>query len=176
MRKLFIILAFSTMVLAGYGQQQSSDRFTFTTTVGTGFALSKPASTPFLWQIMAHYNLSVRFSAGAGTGLSFYEKMLIPLYGDFRYRIGRERKLTPFVHAGAGYAFAPDSNANGGYFQSIGFGFLYPIRNGMKLQFTLGYELQELERQKTHTDDYFDKEFAEELNHSSLSIKVGLRF
>ena len=176
MKKLFITLVVSVMSFAGYGQQQGLNRLTYTTTVGTGIALNKPGTTPFTWQVMAHYNISARFSAGAGTGLSFYEKMLIPLYGDFRYRIGRERKLTPFVHAAAGYAFAPDRNANGGYFQNIGFGFLYPIKNGMKLQFSFGYELQEVERLKTHTDDYFDKEFAEELNHSSLSIKVGLRF
>jgi len=55
---------------------------------------------------LGYYNLTEKWSLGAGTGLSFYEKMLIPLYGDVRFQIGRERKFTSYLEFAAGYSFA----------------------------------------------------------------------
>lgn len=145
-------------------------------TIGTGLDMGKPSSTPFTWQILGYYKLSGKWSVGAGSGLSFYEKMLIPVYGDVRYQIGRERKFTPYVELGIGYSFATAGNANGGFFINPSIGLQYPLKDRMKLQLAIGYELQKLERLKKQTDDYFYKEFAEKLNHNMISVKLGLCF
>lgn len=174
-RTIFIILL-STVIISAKAQNMFKEKISFTTTAGTGFSMTEPSVTPFTWQILGYYNLTDRWAVGAGTGLSFYEKMLIPVYGDVRFQIGRERKFTPYAEFAIGYSFVPTSNTNGGSFINPSIGVQYPLKNKMKLQLALGYELQDLERLKTHTDKYFSKEFAEQLNHHSISLKIGLRF
>jgi hypothetical protein len=131
---------------------------------------------PFTWQVLGYYNLTERWVVGAGTGLSFYEKMLIPLYADVRFQLGRTRKITPYAEIGVGYSFAVEGDANGGFFMNPSIGIRYPLKNKMELQFSIGYELQELERLKKQTDSYFSKEFSEKLSHHAISIKLGLIF
>lgn len=174
-RTIFIILL-SSVIISAKAQNTFKEKISFATTVGTGLSMSEPSVTPFTWQVLGYYNLTDRWSMGAGTGLSFYEKMLIPVYGDIRFQIGRERKFTPYAELAIGYSFAPTSNTNGGSFINPSIGIQYPLKNKMKLQLAIGYELQDLERLKTHTDAYFSKEFAEKLNHHSLSAKIGLIF
>lgn len=48
-----------------------------------------------------------------GTGLSIYEKALIPLFANVKFAITKPRKFTPYIECGVGYSFAPDKNANG---------------------------------------------------------------
>lgn len=55
-------------------------------------------------------------------------------------------------------------------------GLRYPLNNQFKLQLSLGYELQKLERLKKQTDNYFHKEFKEKLAHNMLTLKLGLLF
>lgn len=177
MKRLIFIILLSITVISVKAQNTFKDKISFATTVGTGLPMmSTPAYTPFTWQVLGYYNLTERWSVGAGTGLSFYEKMLIPVYGDVRFQIGKERKFTPYVECAAGYSFAPSGNANGGFFMNPSIGIQYPLKNKMKLQLAVGYELQELERLKQHTDNYFLKEFEEQLSHHSISFKIGLRF
>lgn len=176
MKRVIFISLFSLAIIIAKAQTGNENTFTFTTTLGTGIPMSTPSSTPFTWQIMGYYNLTEKWSVGAGTGLSFYEKTLIPVYGDVRFQIGRERKFTPYVEFGAGYSFAPASDANGGFFMNPSVGIQYPLKNKMKLQLAVGHELQELERSKTQMGSYFHKEFAEKLSHHTISIKLGLRF
>ena len=113
---------------------------------------------------------------GAGTGLSFYEKLLIPFYGDVKYQIGRTRTITPYAEFGMGFSFALDNETNGGLFMNPAIGIQYPLKNRLKLQLAVGYELQKLERLKRHSDSYFAKEYVEKLSHNSISIKLGLCF
>ncbi|MDR2039546.1 MAG: hypothetical protein LBQ60_16610 [Bacteroidales bacterium] len=176
MKRSIFILLFSLTIVAVKAQTGNGDKISFATTIGTGLHISKPSSTPFIWQVIAYYKLSGKWSVGAGTGLSFYEKMLVPVYGDIRFQIGRERKFIPYAGLGAGYSFATAGDANGGFFMNPSIGLQYPLKNKMKLQLAIGYELQKLERLKTQTDDYFYKEFAEKLNHHMISIKLGLSF
>ncbi|GAE85669.1 hypothetical protein [Bacteroides reticulotermitis] len=75
-----------------------------------------------------------------------------------------------------GYAFAPQRKVNGGFFINPSIGVQYPLAGKMKLQLAVGYELQEFERLKTQTDNQFRKEFAEQLSHHSLSVRLGLKF
>lgn len=177
MKYLILIILFSLAAAFTKAQTVNNERkFSFATTIGTGLSVSVPSSTPATWQALGYYNLTERWSVGAGTGLSFYEKMLIPVFGDIRFQIGRTRKFTPYAELGVGYSFAPSDNANGGFFMNPSFGFQYPLKNRMKLQLAVGYEMQELERLRRHADNYFEKEFAEKLSHHSVSIKLGLKF
>lgn len=176
MKRLIFIILLCIAVNSVKAQTTGESKITFATTIGTGLSMSEPSSTPFTWQILGYYSLTERWSVGAGTGLSFYEKMLIPVYGDVRFQIGRERKFTPYAECAVGYSFALSGNANGGFFMNPSIGIQYPLKNKMKLQLAVGYELQELERLKKHTDSYFAKEFEEQLSHHSISVKIGLRF
>lgn len=179
MKRIVFIILLSIAVINVKAQYMSKEKMSFTTTIGTGFPMmSTPSAIPFTWQVLGYYNLTDRWSVGAGTGLSFYEKMLIPVYGDVRFQIGRECKFTPYAEFAAGYSFASSRDANGGFFINPSIGIQYPLKNKnkMKLQLAIGYELQELQRLKKHTDNYFLKEFEEQLSHHSISVKLGLRF
>lgn len=176
MKRLIIILISGLAIITVKAQLRNENKISFATTIGTGSDFSKPSFTPFTWQVSGYYKLTDKWDAGAGTGVSFYEKILIPVYGNVKYRIGRERKFTPYAEFAIGYSFASGSNSNGGFFMNPSIGLLYPINNKMKLQLAIGYELQKLERLKTLTDDYFHKEFAEKLSHNMVSAKLGLCF
>lgn len=176
MKRFIFIILLCIAVGNAKAQTNGENKFSYATTAGTGISMSTPSSTPFTWQVLGYYNLTERWSIGAGTGLSFYEKMLIPVYGDVRFQIGRERKFTPYAEFAIGYSFAPSSDANGGFFMNPSIGIQYPLKNKMKLQLAIGYEAQELERLKKQTDSYFHKEFEEQLSHHSISFKIGLRF
>lgn len=176
MKRLLFLFFLSLAATGARAQSGGARTIAFTTSVGTGFSVNTPAVVPVTWQVLAHYRPTPRWSVGAGTGLSFYEKMLVPLYGDAKYQIGRERKLTPFLEMAAGYAFSTSRNANGGWLMNPSFGVQIPLKNRLKLQLAVGYEWQKLERLKTQTDRYFRKEFVEKLSHSMISIRVGLSF
>lgn len=177
MKKILFTVLICSALAAVHAQTGNKERkISYATTIGTAVVMGTPSSTPFTWQVMGYYNLADRWSVGVGTGLSFYERMLIPVFGDVRFQIGRTRKFTPYAELGAGYSFAPQSNANGGFFMNPSIGIQYPLKNKIKLQLAVGYELQKLERLKTQTDSYFEKEFVERLSHNSISIKLGLLF
>lgn len=176
MRRTIGILLLSLAAVTVKAQAGSRDTISFATTVGTGISMSTPSSTPFSWQVLGYYNLTERWALGVGTGLSFYEKTLIPLFGDVKFQIGRTRKFTPYVECGVGYSFAPSREAHGGFFMNPSFGIQYPLKHKMKLQFAVGYETQDMKRLKKQTDAYFLKQFEEELGHQSITVKLGLSF
>ena len=174
-RSIFIILLSFVIITTKSQTYKNGNKILFATTFGRGIpVMDKPAEMSFTWQMLGYYNLTERWSLGAGTGLSFYEKMLIPMFGNIKFQIGPVRKITPYVELGTGYAFAPSNNANGGFFMNPSFGIQYPLKNKLKLQFAIGAELQKLERLKTQTDNNFRKEFTERLNHHAFSLKIGL--
>lgn len=175
--KQFIFLILLNITFIGVkAQSNSEERISFASTIGMGISMSTPSYTPCTWQVLAYYNLTERWSVGAGTGLSFYEKMLIPVYGDVKFQIGRKRKFTPYTELAVGYSFAPANDANGGFLMNPSIGVQYPLKNNMKLQLAIGYEFQELDRLKKQTDGYFHKEFEEQLSHHSISVRLGLSF
>ena len=163
---------FATFLMKG----QTAERFSYAATVGTGIAMNQPSFTPFTVQLLGYYSISERLSAGIGTGLSFYEMMLIPLFADAKFALTKARKFTPFVECGGGYAFATGANANGGLFFNPSVGVQYALTDKMKLQFSVGYELQKLERLKEYANNYVTTGFAEKLSHNSISIRVGVLF
>lgn len=175
MKKIILTVATLWIAIAGVNAQ-TADRFSFATTIGTGLPMSSPASTPIAWQALGYYNLTDRWAVGVGTGLSFYEKTLIPIYGDVKFRIGRQRKITPYLELAAGYSFAPSAEAAGGCVINPSVGIQYPLKNRMKLQLAVGYEFQDMKRLKKQADSYFSKEFEERLRHQSISVKLGVCF
>jgi len=164
---------------------QTSERiFTYAATIGTGISLNEPSCTPFAVQVLGYYRVGERFSAGAGSGFSFYvclsqykhEMTLIPVFADAKFAITRPRKFTPYATCSGGYAFAANKNANGGVYLNVSVGVQYALLGKMKLQLSAGYELQQSERLKEHANDYFSAGFAEKLNRNMLAFKVGIEF
>lgn len=175
MKKIFVILVVLFIVVAG-ARAENPDRFSFATTIGTGIPMSTPSSTPFSWQALGYYNFNQRFSAGIGTGISIYEKALIPLFADVKFNVIRPRKFTPYLACGAGYSLAPGKHANGGFYLNPSVGVEWAVCPKMKLLFAVGYELQKLERLKSHSNQYFEAAISEQLRHNAISIKVGVLF
>ncbi|MFR0772343.1 MAG: hypothetical protein ACLSH3_00380 [Alistipes finegoldii] len=52
----------------------------------------------------------------------------------------------------------------------------YALRCGVHLFFAAGYELQRLERLRKYEGRWFSAEFAEQLSHGTLLLKVGVLF
>ena len=175
MRK--IIFAFSFLSIPFYLKGQTAEQnVTYAATIGTGISMNEPSYTPFMLQVLGYYPVNQRFSAGVGTGLSLYETMLIPVFADIQLALTQPRKFTPYVECGNGYAFAPNKNANGGFYFNAAIGIQYALPNKMRFQLAAGYELQQLERLKEYENEYFNSSFAEKLSHHSLSVKVGMVF
>lgn len=175
MKKIFLTLVVLSVVVAGV-KAQDNKRFSFATTIGAGIPMSTPSSTPLEWQMLGYYNFNQRFSAGIGTGISVYEKALIPLFADVKFNITKPRKFTPYLECGAGYSFAPDKNANGGIYLNPAVGVQWAVCLKMKLLLAVGYEMQKYERLKSYNNQYFEAEFKEQLNHNAISIKIGVLF
>lgn len=174
MKKIILLIIASCTVAMATAQKR--EHFTFATSVGTGIDMSEPAATPFTWQILSYYAINQWFSAGIGTGLSIYEKTLIPLFSNAKFTITKPRKFTPYIECGVGYSFAPDKNANGGFYLNPSVGLQYSVCEDKRLFFALGYELQKLERLKAQEQPLFKAEFAEKLSHNVISIKIGFMF
>lgn len=176
MKKFILIFALlSAIIIAANGQTDDS-RFSYTTYFGTGIPMSQPSHTPFTWQVMSHYHINKRFTVGAGTGLSVYEKTLVPLYANAQFFITKPKKLTPYLECNIGGAFAAAKDANGGFYLAPSVGVQLRVTQKLKMNFALGYELQKLECLKKRTDKYFHTEFEEKLSHRSITLKVGLTY
>lgn len=171
-RFISAIFLFATLATA-HGQAQEK-RFSYSTCLGTGIAMNEPSRTPFTWQVSAYYNLNSHFAIGAATGVSVYEKTLIPLYGSIQLNLTKPRKLIPYIECNVGGAFAPEEEANGGLYLSSCIGVRFRLSEKLQLNFAAGYELQKLERIKKYADSRFATEFKEELSHHSITFKIGI--
>lgn len=100
----------------------------------------------------------------------------MPLFVDAKFLTIKPRKFTPYIECGVGYSFAPDKNANGGFYLNPSVGIEYSICESNKLFLALGYESQKLEQLKTQKQSLFTAEFAEKLSHNAISIKIGFIF
>lgn len=168
---LAILILYGSIVNA-----QEVRRISFTTFIGTGFDMSKPSYTPFIGQIMGNYNFNERFSVGVGTGVSLYEKPLIPVFADAKVNVCKPRKFTPFIKCCAGYGFAVSDDANGGIYINPAIGISCVLQKRMKLLAQMGCDMQKLERLKRYENDIVSAEFVEKLNHNIISLKVGIEF
>lgn len=64
----------------------------------------------------------------------------------------------------------------GGLLLNPELGVQYALRCGVHLFFAAGYELQRLERLRKYEGRWFSAEFAEQLSHGTLLLKVGVLF
>lgn len=176
MRKLILIVALLSVITIHAIGQTNERRFSYTTFLGTGISMTQPSCTPFTWQVMSLYHINKRLAVGAGSGISIYEKMLIPLYASARFFIIRPKKFTPYLECNIGGAVAATKDTNGGFYLSPSVGAQIRINQKLKMNIALGYELQELKRLKMHTGEYFHTEFKEELSHNTLALKLGLTY
>jgi len=151
-------------------------KFIFSTSLGMGVPLDGYSETPLTWQVSGLRRLSDRWAVGVGTGLSFYGKTLLPVFGDIRYQIGRQRRFTPYTELVAGYSFALSGGANGSMLLSTSVGVTYPLSTRLKLQLGVGCEMQGLERLRTSSDSYFIRSFTEKVNRNTLSVRLGVLF
>ncbi len=174
MKKIGLI--FVSALLLYTVKAQTDRHFIFTATIGTAMPLGTPSVVPFTWQLAAHYPFGERFSAGAGTGLSFYEKTVIPLFAEARFDLLNPRKFTPYIITGIGYGFAPSRKANGGLYFHPAIGLRYAFRKNLQFLLSAGYELQKLERRKTYENAFFLAEWIEKPVHNSLSVRAGVVF
>lgn len=146
------------------------------TSVGTGIALSVPSATPVLWRVSGQYRIVERLSVGVGTGLSFYEKTLIPVFADAQFLMAKPRKFTPFLECRVGYGFAPCHDANGGFYLNPAVGVRYAVGRRYGIFVAVGYESQNLERLETYDNRFLKAEFAEKLRHRNLGFELGFDF
>lgn len=168
---LLAVLFASTAVSA-----QTVSRFSCAVSLGTGIALNQPASTPFVWRLTGYYEVTPRFFAGAGTGLSFYEKTLVPVYAEARFSLTRPRRLTPYAACAGGYAFAVQEGVNGGLLLNPAIGVQCALRGSCRLFVQAGYEVQRLERLRRYDGPLLSAQFAEKLSHGTILLHVGLLF
>ena len=174
MKKIILLMIASCTIATATARQK--EHLTFATSVGTGIDMSKPATTPFSWQVLGYYTINKQFSAGIGTGISIYEKTLIPVFANVKFTITKLKKFTPYIECGVGYSFAPYKNANGGFYLNPSAGIQYSVYRNKRLFLALGYESQKIERVKTQEQPLFTAEFAEKLNYNVISIKIGFMF
>ena len=172
--KHIILTSLALLSVITFIKAEEQNSFSFSTTIGMGITMNTPSYHSIKWQAIGYYNPTERLSVGMGTGLSFYEKILIPIYGDINFQIGRERIITPFIELAAGYSFALSKDAVGGCYLNPSIGIQHTLKKRMKLHLALGYESQNLKRVKKHSDEYFLKEFEEQLSHKSISLKFGV--
>ena len=76
MKHFIFTLTLLFLIVVHADGQTDSKHFSYTTYIGTGLSMGQPSQTPFNWQIIAHYHIGQRFTIGAGSGLSIYEKAL----------------------------------------------------------------------------------------------------
>lgn len=167
------VLAAAGMFVACAAWGQGGARFHGSMALGTGISLSEPASTPVVWRVTGSYDIGARFSVGIGTGLSFYEKTLVPLFADARLLLMRPRRVTPYVGFAGGYAFAPSGEAKGGPMFSPAIGVRYALHGRGVVFFEAGCEWQRLERLREYEGRYLSAAFAERLRHRTLLLKIG---
>lgn len=171
---LFTLLTLAAGLTQAQDSTRTEKRFLYTATAGTGVTFSTPSTTPFTLRITGYYHPAKRLYAGAGTGYSLYNSTsLIPLYGSIRYHFRENRRWIPYAECMAGHSFASSGEANGGFVLSPSAGISLALKKDYRLQASVGYEFQKLQRLKSHRDDYFTYEFKEELSHHVLMFTLG---
>ncbi len=169
--KRYVVIAIALLAASFTAQSQA----TFTTTLGTGVAIDG-RSNSFAWRFTSHYDLTDRWSFGVGTGVSVYEKTLVPVFAYAMYCLGRERRLTPFVATAGGYSFAFSSDARGGVMLNLSAGVRYRLTDGILLLLSAGWEMQRFGHLISRTDTWFHKQFAEHLTRNAIYIRLGVVF
>lgn len=172
MRKTGLLIIAIVCCISLFAQKKVS----YSAKIGSGIAMSSPAITPFTLEAMAHYNLTNHWAFGAGTGYGLYDNIsAIPLYANVRYTINPKTKNNLFADCSVGHSFALGSGKNGGFYLNPEFGVQRELWH-KTFSVAIGYQLQELEREKSNSDSYVSSQFQEKLSIHSINIKLGIVF
>jgi len=172
MRKIIIFLLFISCIIDLSAQQ----RYSISARVGTGISMSKPSATPFTVEGLGHFNYNYHWAIGAGTGYGLYDNIsIIPLFANIRYTLNPTATYNLFADCSAGYGVALGNDNNGGFYMNPAIGVQRRLWSKY-FTFSAGYQLQNLERLKRHSNEYISSEFVESLSFSSFSLKVGIVF
>lgn len=172
MKKIFLLIIATVCYISLFAQEKVS----YSAKIGSGISMSSPAITPFTVEAMVHYNLTNYWALGIGTGYEIYDNIsAIPLYANVKYTINPKTKYNLFADCSIGHAFALGSEKNGGFYLNPAFGVQRKFRD-RTFSIAIGYQLQELERRKSHSDGSASSQFVETLSVHSISIKLGVVF
>lgn len=158
------------------GARRIPERVQMMVTVSTGLPISVPKRVPLSGQVQVDYQIAPCFQAGMGTGISVYEKCLLPLYAHLRLNLFRRPAYIPFVEVNGGYAFALSRQAGGGLYLSPAIGLEWPSGRRAKLLVGFGYVLQKFHRVKLYEGALLSSSYEEPLRHQALVFKVGVAF
>ena len=59
--------------------------------------MNEPVYTPVIVQVLGYYHINERLMAGLGTGLSFYETTLVPVFLDAKFTLRQARNFEKFL-------------------------------------------------------------------------------
>jgi hypothetical protein len=172
MKKIIIalLLVWCTLYLAAQQKYSVSAR------LGTGISISTPSATPLTAEILGHYHLSPHWAVGAGTGYGLYDNVsTIPLFANAKYTLNPSAAYHFFADCSAGYGFALGNDKNGGFYLNPAIGIQHHFWNKM-FSFSVGYQVQNLKRLKSHSNEYVSSQFEESLSFSCISLKLGVTF
>ncbi|MDO5664797.1 MAG: outer membrane beta-barrel protein [Bacteroidia bacterium] len=195
----------STLILASFSTSSlmaQSNKIGVVVEAGYGAKLNKSDFNGAQIYITPVYNLSKKFSVGAGVGLIFNHRnntifkesqslLNIPVYGSVEYIFSGDNKIMPFINLKAGYGIASkkyqvedigklfpvnDNIVNvknmGGVFLSPAVGIAYSINKSL-VRLSLAYDYQKM-----------DVVFSDNANHtikskdsnSTITLKLGWSF
>lgn len=163
MKTIRIIMLSCALVLAAVARAQQGE-YVFRATVGTGIAFDVPSTTPVLTQLIAAKQLSKRWTLGMGTGLSVYEKALIPLFVHASYQIARWGDVSLIGEANMGGTIL-----HSGSYVAPAVGIRYH-----RYYLSVGYENQSFKRIKQFETPHFISSYREELSHHNATLRFGI--
>lgn len=127
------------------------------------------------------YQITPTFSAGIGTGFTYYDDPLsvVPLYIDITYSLGKGDAI-PFLFLRSGYSFSilTDTDVQvdeheGGYLLNPGAGIRFATKSGVGFYFSVGYNLNHsLIRNERGTN----RTVQTDITYERLMVGVGLLF
>ncbi|MDU1904598.1 MAG: hypothetical protein E6772_07435 [Dysgonomonas sp.] len=172
MKKIIIAL----LLVLGTSHLAAQQKYSVSARLGTGISVSTPSAAPFTAEVLGHYHLNPHWAVGAGTGYGLYDNVsTIPLFANAKYTLNPSAAYNFFADCSAGYGFALGSDKNGGFYLNPAIGVQHQFWNNM-FSFSVGYQLQNLERLKSHSNEYVSSQFEESLIFSSISLKLGITF
>jgi len=139
------------------------------------------------------YKFPFRLSAGAGTGVEWFNGAMLPVFASVNYKI-LPGTLSPYLYGQLGYAFSIDNNQNnydyyygqnqnnlGGFLAGIGAGLSKDISANTAITFSIGYRYQQTKITSEY-NPYYDSnpdhviksDRTEKFNRIALS--VGIKF
>lgn len=141
-----------------------------------GWDFNVPSYNPIGVKIAGLYNFNRHWGVGAETGITKYEKVILPVAAYGSYHFTQKKKFIPFIDVSIGYGISLAKESRGGFLMSVSMGTEYKLSDKINLLLGLGYQTQSLSRILKHSDEFALIEFREHLTHNTIGIKIGVVF